>query len=354
MPPGARTPAAENPRATGSGEAAATRAPYLLERFERSVPSILATLGLDTSVIFLDGEFVSGAAAAISVWDHGLLYGDGVFEGIRAYEGRVFKLDDHLDRLYASAAAIGLTIPLAKEEFAEALCLTFEANGLDSGHARPVVTRGVGLSGVDPRRAVRPSVMIQAVESPAAPPTGAIRMCVATVRRRSSQSIDSRIKCLNYMDSVLARLEANAAGMDDALLLDLDGHVAEASAANVFIVADSVVATPQTTSALPGITRRTVIRHLHDLGMDVVERDLTVEEILAADEMFLTGTAVEIRPVGQVDGHPIGHGGDGEVTAHITAWYGDHVRTSNSHHILGGSSRTSGPRSRVPAELTRQ
>ena len=298
-----------------------TPEPFLPERFEPSLASLLEGIELRESYVFVDGRFLKGADATVSVWDHAFLYGDGVFEGIRAYDGRIFKLDEHLDRLYASAAAIGLNVPLGRDEMAEAIRRTFRANGLQAGHARPVVTRGPGRPGVDPRRSVRPAVVIQAVGQPAIHPDRPISVIVSGVRRRSSDSIPSSVKCLNYMDSVLARSEANAAGVEDAILLDLDGYVAEATGENVFVVNDGVVSTPTTASALPGITRRVVMDHLAGGGTRIEERNILPGELATADEVFLTGTAAEIVPVGRVDQDQIADGQIGEMTRSLIEWY---------------------------------
>lgn len=295
--------------------------PFLAERFEPALSGLLEGVGLDTSFVYVDGHFVRGSSAGVSVWDHGFLYGDGVFEGIRAYSGRIFLLDEHLDRLYASAAGIGLPVPLERDEMAEVIRRTFLANGLDAGHARPVVTRGPGRPGVDPRRSVRPSVVVQAVGQPATHPARPIDVIVATVRRRSSRSIASSVKCLNYLDSVQARGEAAPAGADDAILLDLNDHVAEATGENVFIVRDGEVSTPTTSSALPGITRRVVIDHLMGRGTAVHERDIERTELWEADEVFLTGTAAEIVGVGRIDGQVVGDGELGPVTRSVMEWY---------------------------------
>jgi branched-chain amino acid aminotransferase len=306
--------------------------PFLPERFAPSLPDLVESVGLSDSFVYLDGHFAKGTAAAVSVWDHGLLYGDGVFEGIRAYNGKIFRLDEHLDRLYASAAACSLPVPLSPTEFATAIRLTFKVNNMVSGHARPMVTRGVGRSGLDPRRAIRPSVII-IVSSFVTGGLVPVSLSISGVRRRSSRSIDSSIKCLNYMDNVLARIEANGRGAYDAILLDLEGHVAEATAENVFLVKRGVVSTPTTSSALPGITRSLVMDYLIERGTEVHERDIEPAELLTADEVFLTGTAAEIVPVGSIDSTVIGDGGIGGITAEVAGWYARFTNSSAGNAI---------------------
>lgn len=302
--------------------------PYLAERFQPTVAETLSRYNTYDSYIYLDGQFLKGEEARISVWDHGFLYGDGVFEGIRAYDGVIFKLREHLDRLYDSAHAIGLTIPLNKDEMGEAIKRTFRANGLRNGHARPVVTRGVGRVGTDPRRAVRPSVMIQALELPPILGKDAIRVITSSVRRKSPHSVDAKIKSLNYLDVILARLQANLAGVNDALILDMEGFVAEATTENIFILKGQVVSTPTTAAALHGVTRQTVMDQAEAMGYRVLERNITPHEVYTADEVFLTGTGAEIVPVGEVDGRSVGNGEVGPLTGQLISWYSDYVRTT--------------------------
>lgn len=271
--------------------------------------------------VYVDGKFLKGAEARIPVYDHGLLYGDGVFEGIRAYQGRLFKADEHLDRLYDSAKAIMLAVPLTKDEFRQVIEKLLELNSLQDAHIRPIVTRGSGRAGLDPRRSVRASVIVMAL--PMKPLLGEepVRLITSTVRRKSPHAVDSKIKSLNYLDNILAKLQANNAGVDDALMLDLNGFVAEATGENLFVVRGSRVFTPETSAALHGITRETLMELARQQGYEVVEKNLTYQELYTADEIFLTGTAAEVVAVAEVDGRIIGDGQVGALTRRLMAAY---------------------------------
>jgi len=258
----------------------------------------------------------------VSVYDHGLLYGDGIFEGIRAYNGVVFKLKEHIDRLYSSAEAIMLSIPLTKEEMIKAVLETLKKNNLRDAYIRLVVTRGIGTLGLDPQKCPKPTVIIIteptiALHKKEAKEKG-IRVLISWVRRDSVDSTSHEVKSLNYLNSILARIEANVAGFDDAIFLDKNGNVSEATGANIFIVKDGVLITPLPSSGiLVGITRRLVINIAERLGYKVIERNVTPQELFSADEVFLCGTAAEITPVREVNKRAIGEGKPGKITKQI-------------------------------------
>ena len=280
--------------------------------------------------IWINGELTDDPHHAISVYDHGLLYGDGVFEGIRVYEGRVFEEEAHLDRLYDSARAIRLEVGYTADELSAAMRQALDANGLSDGYIRLVVTRGVGDLGLDPRRCDRATVFVVAdtigIYPPEAYETG-MRVITASVIKSHPNALPSRVKSLNYLNNILAKLEANDAGVPEAIMLNHLGHVAECTADNVFVVKGGVVTTPPTTAGiLAGITRDTVLGLCSEV--DVTCREATLEryDIYVADECFLTGTAAEVMPVVEVDGRRIGDGRPGPVTRRLKAAYGERVR----------------------------
>ena len=272
-------------------------------------------------LVYIDGEYYPKSQAKISVYDHGLLYGDGVFEGIRAYNGVVFKLKEHIDRLYRSAHMILLEIPLTKEEMIKAVIDTLKRNNLRDAYIRLVVTRGVGDLGLDPRKCPKPTVIIitdtiklmkiEAKEK-------GIRAIISWVRRDPIDATSHEIKSLNYLNSILAKIDANAAGVDEAICLNNAGYVCEGVAENIFVVKNGVIMTPPTsTGALPGITRAEVMKLAEKLGYKVMETDITPNELFSADEAFFTGTAAEIVPVVEINQRKIGKGVPGPITRHL-------------------------------------
>ena len=270
------------------------------------------------SLVYIDGELVPESEAKISVFDHGFLYGDGVFEGIRAYKGVVFKLREHIERLYDSAKFLRIEIPMSKEDLMEAILETVRRNGLSDCYIRVVVTRGVGDLGLDPRKCSKPSIII--IARPMAPLLGkrAVSLIISSVRRDGVDATNHQAKSLNYLNNILAKLEAINAGADDAVMLDSRGFVSEATGENIFIVKDGRIMTPPPTSGiLSGITRDCVIELAKSLGYEVVERELTPFELLTADEVFLTGTAAEIVPVESVNGRKIGEKIPGPITERL-------------------------------------
>ena len=277
-------------------------------------------------VIFVDGKFLPKSKAVVSVFDHGLLYGDGIFEGIRAYGGNVFRLVDHINRLYDSAKAIRLKVPMTKHEITEAVLESLRKNQLRDAYIRLVVTRGAGDLGVDPTLCKTPTVFIIAepmtsVLSASDPKV--VKLMVSSYRRDSVDATSHEIKSLNYMNSILAKIEASNAGSDDAILLDHRGFVSETSASNVFLVKNRRIMTPSTASGiLHGITRERLIKLCADLGLDVEERDVTPFELSSADEVFLAGTKSEIVAVGSISGSKVGTGGVGPLTKKLCQEFG--------------------------------
>jgi len=272
-------------------------------------------------VVYVDGKFYPQSEAKISVFDHGLLYGDGVFEGIRAYNGRVFKLDRHIDRLFHSAKAIDLKMPHTKEEMANLILETCRKNDLHEGYIRPVITRGKGDLGLDPRKCKSgPSVVI--IAQPQISLYGraydrGLKVVTSSYRRVPPQSLSPSIKSLNYLNNIMARVEANQYGADEALMLDIHGYVSEATADNFFIVRNSTITTPWSSTNLPGVTRETVLELAPKVGVKTEERLFTLYDVWASDEAFITGTAAEIGPVVEVDGRSIGDGKPGTTTKKI-------------------------------------
>ena len=281
------------------------------------------TTGVREAKIYIDGKFYSEANAKVSVFDHGLLYGDGIFEGIRFYNGRVFRLDQHLERLWNSARSICLEIPITRQEMTEALLETIRQNHLRDGYIRLVVTRGVGNLGLNPEQCKNPSVIIIvatiALYHEDFYRKGLSIVTVAT-RRSNPASLNPAVKSLNYLNNVMARIEANLASADEALMLNDAGNVAECTADNVFIIKhDRIFTPPITAGALQGITRSVVFDIAGEFDLKVVEADFTRHDIFVADECFLTGTAAEIVPVVKADGRIIGNGKPGPITTRIVA-----------------------------------
>ena len=276
----------------------------------------------DELLVYIDGKFYPKSEAKVSVYDHGLLYGDGVFEGIRAYNGIVFKLKEHIDRLYRSAHPIFLKIPLTKAELTEALLETLRKNNLTDAYIRLVVTRGIGDLGLDPRKCPKPTVIIiteptLVLHSPEKLEKG-ISTVITWVRRNSVDAATHELKSLNYLNSILGKIEANNSGVDEAICLDKTGFVCEGVGENIFIVRDGKLLTPPLSSgALDGITRTFVIKLAKKMGIEVIERNITPNELFTADEAFFTGTAAEVAPIHDVNGRVIGPGKQGPVTKRI-------------------------------------
>jgi branched-chain amino acid aminotransferase len=280
--------------------------------------------------IYLNGELVDKEDAKISVYDHGLLYGDGVFEGIRSYGGKVFLLQEHLDRLWDSAKAIWLTIPISKDEMARAIADTLKANGIDDGYIRVIVTRGSGTLGLDPNRCSDPQVIVIADKISLYPKEfyeqGLEIITVSTVRNHPA-ALSPRIKSLNYLNNILAKIEGLQAGCIEALMLNHKGEVAECTGDNIFLVRDGRMLTPPNEAGiLEGITRKAVIDLAREDGIDVLEVPLTKHDVYIAAECFLTGTAAEVVPVVKVDSRTIGDGKPGPITQKLFARFHELTR----------------------------
>jgi len=273
--------------------------------------------------VYIDGEFYPKSQAKISVYDHGFLYGDGVFEGIREYNGVVFKLKEHIDRLYRSAHGIMLNIPLTKAELTKAVVETLRKNKMQDSYIRLIVSRGVGDLGLDPRKCPKPTTIIITdtinIKSGNAKEVGVTTM-FSWVRRNPVDATTHEIKSLNYLNSVLAKIEANACGVDEAICLESNGYIAEGVGENVFIVKDGEIFTPPTsTGALAGITADVVAELCAKLGIDLIITNLTPFMLFTADEAFFTGTAMEMVPIREVNKRQIGNGKPGPITKKLMA-----------------------------------
>jgi len=272
-------------------------------------------------LIYVNGEHYPKSQAKVSVYDHGLLYGDGVFEGIRAYNSVVFKFKEHIDRLYRSARVIMLDIPLTKEEMTNAVLDTLRKNDLHDAYIRLVVTRGVGDLGLDPRKCPKPTVIIITdvikLHGSEAKEKG-IRAMIVWVKRDPVDATSHEVKSLNYLNSILGKIEANIAGFDEAICLDKNGHISEGVAENLFIVQYGKIITPPTsTGALVGVTRGIVMKLAEKFGYKAIEKTITPTDLFTADEAFFTGTAAEIVPIVEVNKRIIGVGKPGPVTRRL-------------------------------------
>ncbi len=288
--------------------------------------------------IYIDGKYYDEKNAKVSVFDHGLLYGDGIFEGIRAYNGRVFKLVEHIDRLFCSAKAILLTIPLSHAEMMRAVVETLRRNKIRDGYVRLVVTRGVGGLGLNPNKCKLPSVIVIAGKIQLYPPElyqrGLDIITVPTTRNLHS-ALNPAIKSLNYLNNVMAKIEANNGGCEEAIMLNAEGFVAECTGDNIFIVkAGQVFTPPLSAGALYGITRGVVMDLARAAGLPVSEPNLTRYDMFNADECFLTGTGAELIPVVKIDGRVIGTGKPGPVTRDLVKQY--HALTQVSGEPIFG------------------
>jgi branched-chain amino acid aminotransferase len=278
-----------------------------------------------TMKVYIDGKYYDEKKAAVSVFDHGLLYGDGVFEGIRAYHGRVFKLKEHIDRLFCSAKAILLKLPMSHRQIMEATLEACRRNKIRDGYIRLVVTRGVGTLGLNPNRCKRPSVIIIAGKIQLYPAEMYERgMAIVTVptTRNQINAVNPAIKSLNYLNNILAKIEANNAGVEEAIMLNAEGFVAECTGDNLFVVKGRRLQTPPLSAgALYGITRGVVMDLARAAGLEVSEPNLTRYDLFNADECFLTGTGAELIPVVKIDGRVIGRGKPGPTTRMLVEKY---------------------------------
>lgn len=281
-------------------------------------------------LIYLDGKFVPEEEAKVSVFDHGFLYGDGVFEGIRAYNGRVFRLKQHIERIYDSAKAINLEIPYTRDQMADVVCETCRQNNLKDAYIRLVVSRGKGDLGLDPRNCEAPTTVCIASSITLYPPelykTGLDVITVPT-RRNIAEGVNPRIKSLNYLNNIMAKMEAAIAGVQEAILLTQEGYVAECTGDNIFMVRDGVIKTPAThLGMLEGVTRNAVVELASKRGFKVEETVLTRYDFFTAHECWLTGTAAELIPVVKIDNRVIGDGKPGPVFAALLEEYRELVK----------------------------
>jgi len=277
--------------------------------------------------VFVDGKFVDEKKAVVSVFDHGLLYGDGVFEGIRAYNGRVFKLSEHVDRLFYSAKAILLKIPMSHRAICEAVRAACKRNKIRDGYIRLVVTRGAGTLGLDPNRCSNPQVIIIADKIQLYPETfykKGLEIVTVPTTRNHTNAVNPAIKSLNYLNNILAKIEAINAGCVEAIMLNSQGFVAECTGDNVFMLKGGELLTPPLAAgALYGITRSVAIELAESLGIKAKEPNLTRYDLYNADEVFITGTAAEVVPVVKIDGRQIGSGKPGKLTKKLIKAYQD-------------------------------
>lgn len=271
--------------------------------------------------IFLGDELVKKEEAVVSVYDHGFLYGDGVFEGIRVYSGNIFRLAEHLQRLYESAQSIMLQIPYTKEELESIIVKTIRKNELESAYIRVVVSRGPGNLGLDPALCSQPRVIVIAEELSLFPKElyqRGLKVGSVATRKNRPDVLSPQVKSLNYLNNILVKLEANQAGVDEAIVLNEQGYVTEGSADNIFIMKNGTIITPPVyLGALEGITRNAIIDLARDKGYEVKEAPFSRHDVYVADEVFLTGTAVEVIAVVEVDGRKVANGQPGKVTNHL-------------------------------------
>jgi branched-chain amino acid aminotransferase len=281
--------------------------------------------------VWIDGQLYDKENAKISVYDHGLLYGDGVFEGIRVYGGRIFEVEAHLLRLFDSAKAIRLAIPLTIAQIRAGIEQTIKANGFSDCYIRLVVTRGVGYLGLNPNRCSHPSTIIITDTIEMYPPemyAKGISVITASVIRNHPNMVSPRIKSLNYLNNILARIEAADAGVQEAIMLNFSGNVAECTGDNIFIVKNGLVSTPGTAEGiLEGVTRAVMLRLCASLGIAAQEKPLQRQDLYTADECFLTGTGAEVIPVTRIDGRPIGNAEPGAITRKLTEAFHKLVRS---------------------------
>lgn len=284
--------------------------------------------------VWIDGAVVEGGQARIPVTDHGFLYGDGVFEGIRVYGRRVFRLDDHLSRLASSARCLGLTIPGGVEAVRRIVIDTARALGEEDAYLRLIVSRGEGSLGVDPTSCTHPRIVCiadQVCLYPEEKIRNGIDLVTSSLRKPAADALDPRVKSLNYLNSALAKQEARRQGADEALLLNASGHVVEASVANIFAVrAGRLLTPPASDGALEGLTRATVLELAGAQRIPAEQRTLGRFDLLAAEEVFLTGSGARIVAVGSLDGHSIGKGGAGPITRRLYQAFDEYVRSTGT------------------------
>ncbi|MBL9216356.1 MAG: branched-chain-amino-acid transaminase [Opitutaceae bacterium] len=285
-------------------------------------------------VVYIDGKYVDSTEAKVSVFDHGLLYGDGIFEGIRIYGGNVFRLEEHLERLEMSAKAIMLAMPLSRAELSAAVCETCRRNKLNDGYIRLVITRGAGDLGLAPWLCEKPTIFIIASKISLYPQEyydNGLSIVTVPTRRIAPDALPPTVKSLNYLNNILAKIEARQAGALEAIMLNSQGYVAECTADNVFIVQKGEIVTPAASAgALKGITRSTIFDIAREIGVPMREADLTRYDVWCADECFLTGTGAEVIPVVKLDGRVIGNGKPGGITQRVLASFRKRVQAEGT------------------------
>ena len=278
---------------------------------------------MEQMLFYIDGKYYKKEDAKISVLDHGLLYGDGVFEGIRVYSRNVYKLEEHIDRLYESAKTIMLEIPLTKKALIRDIVETVKRCGLDDAYMRLIITRGEGTLGLDPRKCLKPSIIIIVGKIKLYPEEtyqNGLEVVTVPTSRNYNNAVSPQIKSLNYLNNILAKIEAINAGVLEAIMLTSDGYVIECTGDNIFLVKKHTLITPPIwLGALEGVTRSVVLRLAEELGYQIKEEPINRHDVYIADECFLTGTAAEVVPVNKVDGRLIGDGSVGEITNQIRA-----------------------------------
>ena len=284
-------------------------------------------------LIYLNGEFVPQEDAKVSVFDHGLLYGDGIFEGIRAYNGRVFRLHEHIDRMWDSAKTIDLKIPISKKEMEEIILETLRKNNLKDAYVRPIITRGVGDLGLDPRKCSVPTIIVIATS------WGAmygdlydkgLTAITCSIRRNPAEALPPNVKSLNYLNNIMGKIEANYKGGDEAIFFDTNGYVAEGSGDNIYVVKNGVILTPHTINNLRGITRLVLIECAEELGIPVYEQNLGYFDLYSADEVIVTGSAAEVAPVTKIDGREIGTGKPGPIVKQLMSAFKTKTETEGN------------------------
>jgi branched-chain amino acid aminotransferase len=286
------------------------------------------------SIFFINGKYVKENEAQISILDHGFLYGDGIFEAFRLNNGKIFHLDDHMNRLYDSAKIIALDIPYTREEFKEIVIETIKRSGFTDCYIRPQVTRGIGKLGCNPDTCPESTVVVYVTPTPNVKKSKAIRTIVSCYRRPSSSVLPPESKLTQYVNIILAKIEAKNFGVDDGILLDSRGFVSEGCGWNIFLIRNGCAVTPSINSSiLNGITRNVVIKLLRDINIPVVERDVTLSELLTADEAFGTGTASEITPILEINGRKIGSKDVGPITEKLESLFKNYI-ANNSTPIL--------------------
>jgi branched-chain amino acid aminotransferase len=307
--------ATAKPAPKGKAAPGAARDHATLHAFEAGLPKG------EKPIIYVNGRLVPKSQAMVSVYDHGLLYGDGVFEGIRVYKGKIFKCGQHMERLWRCAEMIRLRIPISRDDMVQVMRDCIEANGLQEGYIRLVVSRGYGTLGLDPRKCPVAGVICIADQIALYPPEAyerGMKIIVAKRPRTPIECLDPRLKSLNYLNNILAKVEAIDQGCDEAIMLNLDGYVGECTGDNLFIVRDGRVFTPPTEAGLlEGITRRFVMDLCAEMDIPCTLKSMRPEEVKSADEVFLTGSAAEIIAVTQIDDIKIGHGSEGPVTKRL-------------------------------------